>query len=231
MTAGHDALAALRRSRPSFHGIDIGRPGNLQIGEDVLGWLVENIPGGGTTLETGSGYTTVVFASIARRHIAVAPAATEFAAIRAFCQEEGISLTSLDERVARSQDVLPTGDWADLDGVLIDGDHSFPLPFLDYYFLADRVREGGLLLVDDCQLRTGHVLRQFLVEEPGWEHVRDLGKTAAFRRTSGPAPTSRWWVDQPWLAPVYAVPGDTLRTQLAAARTQLRLRSRLTQWR
>ena len=61
--------------------------------------------------------------------------------------------------------------------VLIDGSHSFPSPFIDWYYTAFRLRVGGFLVVDDTQLWTGHVLKRFLEAEPDWGAHANLGDT------------------------------------------------------
>lgn len=52
-----------------------------------------------------------------------------------------------------------------LDMMLIDGGHAFPSPSIDWYYLADTVKEGGYLVVDDTQLITGEILKDFLCME------------------------------------------------------------------
>jgi hypothetical protein len=133
----------------------------------------------------------------------------------------------LEYHVARSQDVLPTLDLPTLDAVLVDGDHAFPLPFMDWYYTADHVRRGGLMLIDDVELRTGHVMRQFLREEPEWRHLKDVGHTAVFEKLVDGPVTNKWWGQQPWGTRHYATSSDDLKTRLNVLRTHLRLGSRL----
>lgn len=221
------SVAQLVRDRPNFHQINLGMPQSFSVDRTVLDWIVANVPPGATTLETGAGYTTVVFCSLGGHHTSVAPAATEFEAIRDYCASTGIPTTGLDAQVDISQRVLPRiADGPQLDMVLIDGDHAFPAPFIDFYYTADRLKQGGWLLVDDVQLETGHVLREFLIAEPEWEHVCDLGKTAVFRRLTSDAVTTKWWGEQPWATRKHVIAGDGLRMRVAVLRTRVQLRTR-----
>jgi hypothetical protein len=99
----------------------------------------------------------------------------------------------------RSEAALPRLDPTPLDLVLIDGGHGFPTPFVDWQYAGLRLREGGVLIVDDTHLWTGAVLRDFLDAQPGWEPLERLPmRVAAFRRTSV-ATTHEDFVDQPYV--------------------------------
>jgi Methyltransferase domain len=94
----------------------------------------------------------------------------------------------------RSDEVLPGLDPSPLDFVLIDGGHGFPVPFIDWWYAGQRLRAGGLVVVDDTHLWTGRILARFLQEEPNWELVETLPmRSVVFRRTSdGPAGLQEW---------------------------------------
>jgi predicted O-methyltransferase YrrM len=224
----HDAVSLLRQHQPTFHYGPTG-PASISwpLEQEVLEFLSSQAGNATATLETGSGHSTVVLLSRAKQHFAIAPDANERDAIVKFCGEHGIDITPLRYFVGRSVDVLPTLSMPPLDIALIDGDHAFPVPFMDWFYVADSVRRHGLLLVDDIQLRTGHVLRQFLQSEPEWRHVRDIGKTSVFEKLVDGPVTGKWWEKQPWAAMPYALPDDGLRQRIAVARVHLRLRSRL----
>ena len=70
--------------------------------------------------------------------------------------------------------------------MLIDGSHAFPAPFIDWLYTASALKVGGHLIVDDTQLWTGHVLKQFLDEEAGWalRHAY-AGRSAVFVKERG----------------------------------------------
>ncbi len=223
MSATVDALV---REAPAFHGQG---QRSWAVAPALLGWLAEHAPDGGASLETGSGASTAVLLERSARHTVVTPAADEVERVLAWCRVHGVRVDALDLQLGGSQAVLPRlVDGGPLDLVLVDGDHAFPAPMLDWYYTADRVREGGHVVVDDVQLRPPRLLRDFLRAEPGWQELPPVGRAAVFRRTgSGPA-TGRGWQDQPWSAVgPYLVGDEPLALRLQVLRVHLRLRSRL----
>ena len=155
---------------------------------------------GDRTAETGSGHSTIAFALTGAQHTCVVPDEDEIAAIRRYCEAEGISLESVTFHANVSERVLPGLDLAPLDLALLDGSHSFPQVFIDFFYLGDPLRPGGTLIVDDIQLWTGRILRDFLAEEPGWEPVTELrGRTAVFTKTDDWNRDAVWY-EQPFVA-------------------------------
>jgi hypothetical protein len=49
--------------------------------------------------------------------------------------------------------------------------HSFPQVFIEWFYTASALKVGGHLLVDDVHVWTGHVLRDFLLDEPEWTKI------------------------------------------------------------
>jgi hypothetical protein len=90
--------------------------------------------------------------------------------VREWLAARRFAADGIDWRADFSQTVLPRLPDLPLDLGIIDGAHGFPAPFLDWYYIADRLREGGYVVVDDVHLRTGRVLQEFLLAEEGrWE--------------------------------------------------------------
>ena len=104
------------------------------------------------TLETGAGYSTIVFAQLGAQHTAITPAADEVQRITAYCTEQGIATERTTFKIGYSQDVLPGLEITDLDLALIDGGDGFPIPAIDFFYLAPRLRVGGYLLIDDVDI-------------------------------------------------------------------------------
>jgi hypothetical protein len=215
-----DPVELLRDHPHVFHPSAKGEP--WAVAENMLRFLADYAPTGGTSLETGLGDSTVVFLSRSARHIAVGPAAEEAEAITAFCRQHGISTDGFQHCCGTSDRILPNLDIPVLDIVLIDGQHAFPAPFLDWYYTADRLREGGLLAIDDVGIRTGAVLKEFLVAEPEWELVTDFGRSVVFRRLTSAPVTQKWWGEQPWCR--RRPPQPTFAQRL---RGRVRLRTRM----
>jgi hypothetical protein len=193
-------LSALLRDAPAFH-VDEGlRPVSLQASRDVLEAIDTAVRPGWHTLETGAGVSTVLFALRGAEHVCVTPAAAEVERIRAWCAARGIDLARVRFEVARSELVLPRLELPALDLVLIDGGHGFPTPFVDWQYTAPRLRVGGLLIVDDIQLWTGAVLRDFLAEEPGWRIRDEFPMRAVVFQKTADTPELPEWFAQPYVA-------------------------------
>jgi predicted O-methyltransferase YrrM len=187
-------VSELLRNRPTIHGDRTHGliPEALQLIEDSVG-------AASRTLETGSGFSTITFAGTGAEHTCVVPNQAEVERIRDYCAGAGISLDRVTFYVEPSERVLPTLDTGPLDFVLLDGSHSFPQVFIDWFYVAEPLTVGGTLLVDDIHVWTGAVLRDFLRAEPEWEPVTELrGRTAVFRK-AGSVDLDRVWFEQPYV--------------------------------
>lgn len=180
-----EIIEILQRERPQFHGQKQAGKRNYSIQSRVLKWMANNIPQGANTLETGCGYSTLVLASLSARHTVISPFPEEHELIKVWCADREISIDHVDFIASPSQDVVPHLACDRLDFILIDGDHAFPAPFIDWYYTADKLKVGGYLAVDDTQIPTGKILRDFLIEESKrWRLATEINKTAIFARTS-----------------------------------------------
>jgi len=150
------------------------------------------------SLETGAGRSTIEIVRRGATHTAVTPSASEIQLLRAALAEESIDASRLTFVEGYSQDVLP-GLTGELDFVLIDGGHGFPIPQVDWTYTAPRLRVGGHLMIDDVDLWTGKILVDFLKEDPKWEFVRLIrGRTVLFKLVR--AFTFDEWSEQPFVA-------------------------------
>lgn len=191
-------LTTLQDERPRFHSKG-GTSKNMRIDQDVLEWLAQETQPGWRTLETGSGYSTIMMTARGAEHRAISPAPDEHAGIRAWLEEHGIDTGKLTFHAEPSERVLPNLDMGPLDFVLVDGNHGFPWPFLDWFYTAEALKVGGKLIVDDTNIRSGHVLRGFLLSEKGrWKHVQDFKKATLFEKTAEDVLEGKDWFNQPW---------------------------------
>lgn len=193
-------VSKLLAEKPAFHGREDAGTKNFTIQPKVLQWMEDTLQPGASTLETGCGYTTVLFASLGGSHTVISPFDEEHELIRQWCANNDVDSSNVNFVADFSQNVIHSLAQDPLDLVLIDGDHAFPAPFLDWYYTADRLRRGGLCMVDDTQIRTGAVLRDFLVSESErWQLHQELGKTSIYERiTDEPVAQGVRWVQQPW---------------------------------
>ena|SRR5438034_6590937 len=200
----------LLTERPSFHGRTSAIQ-NWKLADDVLHWLDRNVQRGQRTLETGCGYSTIIFVLKGARHTVISPIFEEHQRIRQWCEANGIDLSNLDFKLARSEELLPALDLKPLDVVLIDGWHAFPAPFLDWFFTAKRLVVNGYLILDDTQLKAVRILRDFLETEQGrWALVARFKRTDIFRKISSDVFVGDWRT-QPYGAKPYMGIRERLR--------------------
>lgn len=82
--------------------------------------------------------------------------------------------------------------------VLLDGPHAWPFPDMEYYYLYPHIDVGGILAVDDIQIRTIGRMADFLKIDAMWDLIEVVQNTALFRRTCAPTfcPTGDGWWEQ-----------------------------------
>lgn len=166
------------------------------ISSIVLEYLSNILNSEMRTIETGAGFSTIIFAKSGCRHICITPSESELTRIRDICSESSISLDNVEFINDFSENVVPFMNDSESDLVLIDGGHGFPIPSIDFFYLGKGLKIGGLLLIDDVDLWTGKMIVDFLRREPGWEYQGKLARrTAVFEKKSEFIP--REWCDQP----------------------------------
>jgi hypothetical protein len=141
----------------------------------------------------------MIFAAAGATHTAVSPDAGEHQRIADYAGKHNVDVSGVTFVEAASDAYLPTADPTPLDFVLIDGKHAFPWPIIDWFFVAERVRLGGLVALDDVGLRAVKVLHDFLaVDRPRWLLESTVGSTSVFRKTDDTA-LNVGWDQQPWM--------------------------------
>jgi predicted O-methyltransferase YrrM len=168
------------------------------LAPEVLHFLADSVSASSKTLETGAGLSTLIFALRIAQHVAITPSKAEISSIRDYAADNGISLDSVSFICEPSEECLPRCQLADLDLILLDGKHAFPWPMVDWFYTADRLKQGGLMIIDDAQMRSVGVLRDFMAADPAWNLVRDFaGKTVVFQKMR-PYIHDVAWHMQPW---------------------------------
>jgi predicted O-methyltransferase YrrM len=128
----------------------------------------------------------------------VVPNPAEVRACRLYLEKVGCA-DHVAFEVGSSDEVLPGLAMSPLDLVLVDGAHAFPAPIIDWYYGAARLREGGVVILDDLQLRQVRLgLIEFLDADPRWEPVEAQDKWAAYRRLTA-GDLREEWRDQAFL--------------------------------
>lgn len=182
-----------------FHEDANGAPVNWGASSRLLKYLDRSLAEGSVTLETGAGVSTVVFALNRCHHTVIVPDLELVERIQHWCGENNVPTDRVNFVVGTSQQVLPDLELpSGLDVCLIDGAHGFPLPFLDWFYMAQHLNPGGLVVVDDVQIWTGQVLYEFLKGEREWSIDHSVRFEFFGARQHGSASHSEW-VDQPYV--------------------------------
>jgi hypothetical protein len=150
------------------------KPGltNFAVRPEVLGHIRDNVPASHLTLETGAGQTTVAFAALARHHFCIAPDTEGIELILQYLDKVGVprdKVTFIPESsdVGLRQLSLP----GPVDYAFIDGCHGYPFPALDWHHIDRHLRVGGLLGVDNTELRSVRNHCDFLEENGSYRLV------------------------------------------------------------
>jgi len=134
--------------------------------------------------ETGCGGSTIVLSKSSDHHAAFA------------IEGENQTITELRKHVdlrsehvtfveGETKDTLPGHAFrGELDLILLDGPHAYPLPQLEFAYLFRHLRVGGWLVIDDLQIPSVHELFRFLQHERCVVLEEVIVRTAFFRRIS-----------------------------------------------
>jgi hypothetical protein len=191
-------LDFLLATPPKLHGPDGATTDGWRLDDEGLLFIHSHVQSEMRTIETGAGVSTIVFGINRTHHTCVVPDRRVIQRIRRYCASLGISLETVTFLVGRSEDILPRLETSTFDFALIDGRHGFPAPFIDWFYIAERLRCGGVLLVDDTWIWTCDILARFLEATPEWRRCRMLSNSAAFVKESNDAQHAEW-VDQPFV--------------------------------
>jgi hypothetical protein len=153
----------------------------MPISKGIVQLIDKYVKPGDATLETGAGLSTVAFIAKGARHTAIAPDEALGTRIREFCHSRDLEVDNLSYYPDHSQDILHTIA-CEYSFCLIDGSHSFPEVFVDFFFINPLLKVGGVLIVDDTWIWTGEILVKFLAADPKWRLVYQDFKSAAFKK-------------------------------------------------
>lgn len=151
----------------------------------TLNYLMNFLHPGMYSCETGAGKTSIIFAKSGSNHWAITPSDSEVENIKSISKSNNIDLSKTHFIIGFSQDIVPNLEFPEkLDILLIDGGHGFPIPQIDFSYLARHLKIGGKLLIDDIDIWTGKILVDFLKSEPSWKFETCLrNRTAVFIKT------------------------------------------------
>jgi hypothetical protein len=139
-----------------------------------------------SSVETGSGASTLLFSHLSERHtvFAVDDGNGSIANVRRSTLLRQNAVTFVE---GPTQVTLPQHRFAEkLQLVLIDGPHGYPFPDLEYYYLYPHLETGAVLILDDIHIPTVQNLFQFLRRDAMFALDQVVQSTAFFTRTSAP---------------------------------------------
>ncbi|NEO40505.1 MAG: class I SAM-dependent methyltransferase [Moorea sp. SIOASIH] len=209
-------IQELLKNPPQFYTNSSGNFQEVKLSDDILYFLDEQVTENSKTLETGAGCSTILFAIKSSHHTCIVPKQQEVNRIKDYCHKHNISTEKIDFKVDGSQNVLPYLNTDDLDCILIDGSHAFPIPFIDWQYTHKNLKVGGKLIIDDTQIWTGEVLKKFLISEPEWKFQKEsTPRTAIFTKVKQ-CTKDKWFGEQ-----VYTVKNSRIPIWFAKIKTAI----------
>jgi precorrin-6B methylase 2 len=166
-TFGLDAVQQLLAERPKFHMSGEAwwdaTPGTLTAIQRI-------VKPGDVTFEIGAGTSTVVFVGAGAWHTAVSADPAEHELIRQYCKKIGLDDARLKFIAGRSDDVVPTRFSPEraLDVAFVEGSRSFPLPVIDWHYVARALKIDGKILLDDIRIPAVARIFRHMRLEPAW---------------------------------------------------------------
>jgi precorrin-6B methylase 2 len=148
------------------------------------------------TAETGCGGSTIVLSGASARHTAFAIEG-ESRTITGLRNQPDLRAEHVQFVEGESKDMLPGYRFeTELDLVLLDGPHAYPLPQLEFTYLFPQLKVGGWLVMDDIQIPSVYELFRFLKQEKSVELEEVVVRTAFFRRLKAESGRPDGWVEQ-----------------------------------
>ena len=149
-----------------------------------------------SSVETGCGGSTIVLSQTSDHHIAFAIEGKD-RTITELRKQSDLRTENVIFVEGETKDTLPGYSFeGEVDLVLMDGPHGYPLPQIEFAYLFPRIRHGGWLIVDDIQIPSVYELFHFLERESSVVLEEVAVRTAFFRRISAAEHEPDGWVLQ-----------------------------------
>lgn len=149
-----------------------------------------------SSAETGCGGSTIVLSQVSNSHTAFAING-EDRTIDELGKHSDLRRANVVFVEGESKDTLPVHLFkGELDLVLLDGPHAYPLPQVEFAYLFPWIKAGGWLVIDDLQIPSVHELHDFLKKESALALEEVLVRTAFYRRVGVSARGPDGWEKQ-----------------------------------
>ncbi|MGD1074170.1 MAG: class I SAM-dependent methyltransferase [Bryobacteraceae bacterium] len=149
-----------------------------------------------STVETGCGGSTIVLSHASDRHMAFAIDGKD-RTISELRKHSDLRTGKVTFVEGETKDTLPPYRFeSELDLVLLDGPHAYPLPQIEFAYLFPWIRVGGWLVVDDIQIPSVYEIFDFLRKESPVVLEEVVVRTAFFRRTGAAEHSPDGWARQ-----------------------------------
>jgi len=206
-------LAQLEQDKPLFHYVDeegsrrtaltgVTIPAgdyNGSIGPKAMRWIANHVTREMTTIETGAGYSTVLFAALAKQHYCCTASQREADKILAYLERIGASGKNISFLIGSSDKTLPklASDTL-IDFAYIDGCHGYPFPALDWHYIDKHLRVGGVIGMDNVELRPVREHCEFLEENGTYRLIEAVNDGYFVRFYEKLSDDKCEWIDQPY---------------------------------
>ena len=152
------------------------------------------------SVETGTGKTTLLLSHLSRGHtVFTKDDAGDGDSLERVRTSPLLNADSVRFVIGPTQRTLPAHGFDEpIALAYLDGPHAYPFPDLEYWAVYPHIDAGGLLVIDDIQIRTISNLFAFLKADAMWDLAEVVDNTAFFVRTPAPAldPFGEGWWEQ-----------------------------------
>ena len=186
------------------------------------------------SLETGCGKSTVMFSNISEQHYVFAydDRGTPGSSVQMVMDDLAYQNDAVTWIYGPTQTTLPLYQFPSellFDVILLDGPHGYPFPDLEYALLYERLRPGGVLILDDVHIPSIGRMYDILREDRMYREIGVFSTTGVLQRTSRPSvpPTGDHWYEQSYNVARFPLPMDKyVSPRLADAGEVIDLRDR-----
>lgn len=147
--------------------LELERGQSWSCGQETLQYINDNAAGM-NSIETGIGHTTFIFALRSKAHTVCFLDPTVETNVRKYALDIDLNLSNVRFVSGKSQYTLPALQ-GQFDFALIDGDHMFPSPSIDFYYINQLMSVRGIIMVDDLQIPAVKLVLDFLSVSSKWK--------------------------------------------------------------